>query len=379
MNNVSFPALGLEFEISRVAFSIGSFDIYWYGICIVVGIIIALLYFNAKARSFGIDPDRGLDVIIISGIAGVLGARIYYVIFSPTPMDSFLKIIDIRSGGLAIYGGIIGAFVVGVLACKLRKVPMLPMFDIAAIGFAIGQATGRWGNFFNQEAFGTNTDSIFGMYSESTNRYLASVMDTLAASGITVDPSAPVHPTFLYESIWCLLCFIGLVIYAKHRKFNGEIFMLYLFLYSLERSFVEGLRTDSLMILNARVSQLLAIAICIVSAIMLAMFYSNQKLRNRPMFKLLPYFEGSITENEKKAKEAKKEADIEKDSDKSQTIEESDNEVESLDTNDSDDADTEAEEEAEGTADTEPNDDKAAESNEEDSEKEDDKSTQNDK
>ncbi len=291
MYNVSFPALGIDLEISRVALSIGNFNIYWYGVCIVVGILIGLLYFNFKARSFGIDPDRGLDVIIISGIAGVIGARVYYVIFSPTPFDSFLQMIDIRTGGLAIYGAIIGAFVVALLACRLRKVPLLPMFDIAVVGFAIGQACGRWGNFFNQEAFGTNTDSVFGMISEGTTRYLSSVQETLAASGITVDPSAPVHPTFLYESVWCLLCFIGLVLYAKHRKFNGEMFLLYLFLYSLERSFIEGLRTDSLMILNARVSQILAIAICIVTLFLLIRFYTNAKLRNSAPFKLLPYCE----------------------------------------------------------------------------------------
>ncbi len=291
MYNVSFPTLGIELEVSRIAFSIGNINIYWYGICIVIGILIGLLYFNFKAKSFGIDPDRGLDVIIISGIAGVIGARVYYVIFSPTPFDSFIEMIDIRNGGLAIYGAIIGAFVVALLACRLRKVPLLPMFDIAVVGFAIGQACGRWGNFFNQEAFGTNTDSVFGMISEGTTRYLSGVQETLAASGITVDPYAPVHPTFLYESVWCLLCFIGLVLYAKHRKFNGEMFLLYLFLYSLERAFIEGLRTDSLMILNARVSQILAIAICVVTLFLLIRFYTNAKLRNRAPFKLLPYFE----------------------------------------------------------------------------------------
>ncbi len=291
MYNVSFPAIGLELTINNVAVSIGGFNIYWYGICIALGMTLGLVYFFFSSKKFGIDPDRGLDVIIVSGIAAIIGARAYYVIFSPYPMDSFMDIIDIRDGGVAIYGSIIAAFLVGIPMCKIRKVPLLPMFDVAAIGFLIGQGVGRWGNFFNQEAFGTNTDSIFGMYSEGTNRYLTSLIAGNEALAATIDPTAPVHPTFLYESLWCLLCFALLALYVKRRKFNGEIFLLYLLLYSAERAFVEGLRTDSLMLVNARVSQILAILLSIVSLVLLIAFYTSEKLRNKKAFVLLPYFE----------------------------------------------------------------------------------------
>ncbi len=311
MYNVSFPALGLDLTINPVAFSVGGFEIYWYGICIALGMSLGLVYFFFASKKVGIDSDRGLDVIIVSGIAAIIGARVYYVIFSPYPMDGLLDMIDIRDGGVAIYGSIIGAFLVGIPMCKFRKVPLLPMFDVAALGFLIGQAVGRWGNFFNQEAFGTNTDSIFGMYSEGTNRYLNSILnnENLAALASNIDPNAPVHPTFLYESIWCLLCFIGLAFYLKHRKFNGELFLLYILLYSAERAVVEGLRTDSLMIFNARVSQLLAIALCIAALVILIVFYTSEKLRSKKAFVLLPEFvpTAATTKGEEKEEKATKE------------------------------------------------------------------------
>ncbi len=307
MYNVAFPALGLELSINPVAFSIGGFSIYWYGICIALGMSLGLVYFFYASKKVGIDPDRGLDVIIVSGIAAIIGARLYYVIFSPYPMESFMDIIDIRDGGVAIYGSIIAAFLVGIPMCKFRKVPLLPMFDVAAIGFLIGQAVGRWGNFFNQEAFGTNTDSIFGMVSEGTERYLNSIInnEAFASLAANIDPTAPVHPTFLYESIWCLLCFIGLAFYLKHRKFNGEIFLLYLLLYSAERAVVEGLRTDSLMLFNARISQLLAVALCIVAVVVLIVFYTSEKLRTKKAFVLLPEFKPTTENPSSKAKEEK--------------------------------------------------------------------------
>ncbi len=342
MYNVTFPELGLDLAINPVAFSIGGFNIYWYGICIALGMSLALVYFFYNSKKFGIDPDKGLDVIIVSGIAAILGARIYYVIFSPYPFDNFLDMIDIRDGGVAIYGAVLAAFLVAIPMCKARKVALLPMFDIAAIGFLIGQCIGRWGNFFNQEAFGTNTDSIFGMYSEGTNRYLTSLISNNSAFASSIDPTLPVHPTFLYESVWCLLCFIGLALYSKRRKFNGEIFLLYLLLYGAERAVVEGLRTDSLMIMNARVSQLLAIALSVAALIILIVFYTSEKLRSRKAFVLLPVFNPSQDSNvntdaviekleDENADDAQDESDVvdEKDSE-----EEIDSEEEVYDAND---------------------------------------------
>lgn len=258
VNIVEFPGLNLSMEINNVAFSIFSFPIYWYGICIGVGMILALLFAFTQAKRFGIDADRMIDVVMIGLVCAIVGGRLYYVLFVDQKYASFKELIDLRSGGIAIYGGIIGAFVGAYFACRWRKVPIAPMFDLAAMGFLIGQACGRWGNFFNQEAFGSNTTLPWGMRSETTTAYLAGQQAKLAAQGITVDPSLPVHPTFLYESLWCLLGFALLFLYRKRRKFNGEIFLFYIAWYGLGRFVIEGLRTDSLMIGNLRVSQMLA-------------------------------------------------------------------------------------------------------------------------
>ena len=186
--------------------------------------------------------------------------------------------IDIRQGGIAIYGAVIGAFVFGGLAAKWRKVPLLPLFDLASMGFLIGQGIGRWGNFVNQEAFGTNTTLPWGMYSEGTEAYLKSMQVTLKA-GVTVDPALPVHPTFLYESLWCLVGFAMLAALIKHRKFNGQIFLSYAVWYGLGRSWIEGLRTDSLLIggTGLRASQLFAIVTVLVSLVLLGIgFYRTR-------------------------------------------------------------------------------------------------------
>lgn len=258
--HVQFPGLGLELTLNRVAFSIGNFDVYWYGIIIAAGMLLAMLFAFRYAVDFGIDADRLVDVVLIGTVAAIICARAYYVIFAPFQYDSIWEMIDIREGGLAIYGGVLGAFIFGGLAAKWRKVPILPLFDLVGICFLIGQGIGRWANFINQEAFGTNTTLPWGMYSEGTESYLASVQSTLAAEGITVDPSMPVHPTFLYESIWCLAGFVILALFMKHRRFHGQIFLSYVIWYGIGRYWIEGLRTDSLMITNTlRTSQLVAL------------------------------------------------------------------------------------------------------------------------
>ena len=205
-NLVQFPGLGLSFELDRVAFSIGGMNIYWYGVCIAVGMCLALVFAFRHSVEFGVDADAMVDVILIGVVMGILCARLYYVALSPYQYHSLKDVLAIRDGGLAIYGGVIGAFLFGGLACKWRKVPMLPMFDLAAMGFLIGQGCGRWGNFFNQEAFGCNTTLPWGMYSEATRNSLMGSTVT-AQKGVVIDPNLPVHPTFLYESIWCFVGF----------------------------------------------------------------------------------------------------------------------------------------------------------------------------
>ena len=273
--HVQFPALGWEFTINRVALSIGGFNIYWYGVIIATGMLLALLFAFRTATDFGIDSDRLVDVVAVGTVMAIVCARVYYVAMAPFEYQSIWEMIDIRQGGIAIYGAVIGAFIFGGLAAKWRKVPLLPLFDLVSLGFLIGQGIGRWGNFVNQEAFGTNTTLPWGMYSEGTEAYLKSMQVTLKA-GATVDPALPVHPTFLYESIWCLVGFAMLAALIKHRKFNGQIFLSYAVWYGLGRSWIEGLRTDSLLIgsTGLRASQLFAIVTVLVSLVLLGIgFY----------------------------------------------------------------------------------------------------------
>ena len=277
---IRFPGLfgDWEFTASSTAFHVGGKAIYWYGILIATGLALAIVFAFSHARRFGIDSDRMVDVILIGTVCAVIGGRAFYVATAPFEYASFAEMLDIRLGGVAIYGAVIAAFLSGYFACRWRKVPILPMFDLAGMGFLLGQGIGRWGNFVNQEAFGTNTTLPWGMYSEGTEAYLKSVQVTLPA-GVTVDPAAPVHPTFLYESIWCLVGFAVLASLYKKRRFNGQIFLGYIIWYGLGRAWIEGLRTDSLLIGNTglRASQLVAIGSVIVAAALMAIGLRNAK------------------------------------------------------------------------------------------------------
>lgn len=256
---LSFPGLGFSITLNRVAFSIGNINVYWYGILIALGVALAIAYALKKARKSGIHPDRFIDVIMGGFVGGILGARIYYVVFEWSYYQNHLdEIYKVWYGGLGIYGGLIGAVVVGYFMCKWRKVKFLPMMDLAVMGFLIGQSIGRWGNFVNVEAFGGNTTLPWGMTSRKIVAYLSENADKLAQQGMTVVLNEPVHPTFLYESLWCLIGFILLHLYFKHRRFDGEVFLLYSAWYGFGRFFIEGLRTDSLVIGSVRVSQVLA-------------------------------------------------------------------------------------------------------------------------
>ena len=282
-NLVQFPGLGLSFEINRVALSIGGFNIYWYGVCIAFGICLALVFAFRHSIEFGVDPDSMVDVILIGIVLGIVSARAYYVAMAPFKYESIWEMIAIRDGGLAIYGGIIGGFLFGGLACKRRGVPVLPMFDLTAMGFLLGQGCGRWGNFFNQEAFGCNTTLPWGMFSEATEEYLMGSTVTVP-KGVTIDPAMPVHPTFLYESIWCFVGLALLTAYIKKRKFNGDIALRYLIWYGAGRFWIEGLRTDSLLLvpsLGLRASQLVAAA-AVVGGVALEIFLTR-KYKSKPL------------------------------------------------------------------------------------------------
>lgn len=260
---------GIHLKLSPIAFSIpigsGHWDIYWYGIIIATGFLLALIYGLKNAPRYGLNSDRMLDVILVATPVAILSARTYYVIFDGEKLNGIGDFFGFGTSsgfaGLAIYGGVIGAFASGAVMCKIRKVKILDMFDVAAVGFLIGQGIGRWGNFINQEAYGAFTGSSFwGMQSEKTVSEMGEGL---------------VHPCFLYESIWCIAGFFILNHFSKKRRFSGEISLMYCVWYGFGRGFIELLRTDSLMIGNLKVSCLLSFLISI------AAFSALAVLRNR--------------------------------------------------------------------------------------------------
>lgn len=269
---VYFEGLGIDFDLPSVAFSIGSYEVHWYGIIIAFGFMLAVLYGGRMAYKWRMSLDGMTDVLIWGTIFGIICARAYYVLFEWEYYSTHLsEIPQIWNGGIAIYGGIIGALIGAAIGCKIGKIDFRNLLDLGALGLLIGQGIGRWGNFFNQEAFGTNTDTaLFRMWSVKIRDTLAASADKLAEKGMEVNPDMPVHPTFLYESVWCLLGFLILnYIVHKHRSFKGEIFVLYGIWYGLERMIVEGMRTDSLYIgaTTIRVSQLLSAVIVAVALV----------------------------------------------------------------------------------------------------------------
>ena len=283
---LSFPGLGLEFEIGRVAFSIFGIDIYWYGLLFAAAFICGIIYFHLRSRSLGFHSYDGLDVLLWAVVGGVVGARLYFVVFRwELYKDNWLRIFAFREGGLALYGGVIGALIAGFIACRIKKMPILPLLDAGFPAMLLAQAIGRWGNFFNMEAFGCNTTLPWGMTSRSIVSYLVTHEAQLEALGMTIDPAVPVHPTFLYESIWNFLGFLVLAfILTPRRKYDGQVFLGYVAWYGFGRYFVEGLRTDSLTMGATRVSEALGIVSCAVALVLMVVFYFLNKREPKPAF-----------------------------------------------------------------------------------------------
>lgn len=250
MNIIKFPELNLELNISKVAFKIFGIEIYWYAVLIVYAMVIALVTFKKREGLYGIKFNDILDLSLYAIPIAIISARIYYVVFNLEYYLQYPKqIFNMRSGGIAIYGAIIGGLITCFIFCKKRKINLLDLIDYVAPGLVLGQAIGRWGNFVNVEAYGIATKSFLRM--------------GIIENGIYME----VHPTFFYESMACFAIFIILVLLKNKRKFKGQIACTYLGLYSLERFFVEGLRTDSLMLGNMRVSQMLSVIIFVVSVL----------------------------------------------------------------------------------------------------------------
>ena len=249
---LSFPGLGLSFNPSRVAFSIGSKPIYWYGIIIALGFLLAVVYAMRRSKQFGLTQDNIIDMLICAVPSAIVCARAYYCIFQwELYKNDPIRVLYIWEGGLAIYGGVIGAVAAVIIFTKVAKIKTSAMLDIGGLGLLIGQSIGRWGNFINREAFGAASTGFLRM-------------GLTDANGSTIY----VHPTFLYESLWNALGLLLLHFLSKRRKYDGQTFVMYLGWYGLGRVFIEGLRTDSLYLMhtNLRVSQLVA-GLCVVFAV----------------------------------------------------------------------------------------------------------------
>lgn len=278
--NVTFPNFGLEFNFNPIALEIGPVKIHWYALIICAGFLLAAIYCFRRAKRFGVDTDRLTDMVIAGLVGGIIGARLFFVLFK---LDYFIahpdEIIMTWTGGLAIYGGLIGAVLAAWAVARWRKIKFAPVLDLAGLGFLIGQGIGRWANFINVEAFGSNTNLPWGMSGTTVSEYLTNHAAELSQYGVTVDPSMPVHPTFLYESLWCLLGFVLLHFYSKRRKFDGEVFLMYAAWYGLGRFVIEGLRTDSLMFGPFRISQLLA-GLFVVAAVVVWLVIRSKMRRD---------------------------------------------------------------------------------------------------
>ncbi len=222
MNNmIGFPALGLEFEINRVAFTVFGREIYWYALCILTGYLGGLIFVYLTSKKRGVDPDHILDISFWGLIFGIICARIYYCIFDWGSIGSFQNIFKIWEGGIAIYGALIGAVGSTYIYCKIKKLNTLKVFDVAIPGVLIGQIIGRWGNFFNVEVYGKETDSFLRM---------------------TINGGNGVHPLFLYEGLWNLVGLILILVFRDRKKAVGQVFFFYVFWYGLGRLFLEGMR-----------------------------------------------------------------------------------------------------------------------------------------
>ena len=269
---IDFPNLGIHLEHVGKTLTVFGFDIAYYGIVIGLGMLAGIGMAMMEAKRTGQNQEDYLDLAIFAIIFGIIGARIYYVVFAwDMYRDNLLEIFNTRHGGLAIYGGVIAAVITVFAVARVKKLSVALMLDTAGLGLVTGQMIGRWGNFFNREAFGEYTDSLFAMRLPVDAVRASDLTEAIRAHEETVGGVSciQVHPTYLYESVWCLLVLACMLLYRTHKKFEGEVFLLYLALYGAGRFWIEGLRTDQLLIPGTEVpvSQLLAGVLVIVSAV----------------------------------------------------------------------------------------------------------------
>lgn len=271
---IRFPNIGIEIQELGTGVTIFGFKIAFYGMIIALGMLSGYLVAEWQAKRTGQNKDIYLDFALYAIIAAVIGARIYYVIFAwDEYKDNLIEVFHTRGGGLAIYGGIIGGILCALVYSKIKKISLWLLLDTACVGLLTGQIIGRWGNFVNREAFGGYTDNLLAMQLRKTDVSPSNITAELLNNIKVVNgvEYIQVHPTFLYESLWNLCILIILLIYTKHKKFNGELILLYLVGYGIGRAWIESLRTDQLLLWGTQfaISELLSIVLAIVASIII--------------------------------------------------------------------------------------------------------------
>ena len=270
---VDFPAIGLRVPVARTLFQVFGQYIYTYAIIIALSIVLMIILGLRHAERYGIKQENIIDFMIFALPASIIGGRIYYVLFSWDEYSgNLLDVINIRQGGIAIYGAVIGAFATAVIFFKIKKLEPVRFLDFGVPYLILAQGIGRWGNFVNQEVFGVNTTLPWGMTSNQISVFLSINAWKLSEMGIAVDPAMPVHPTFLYESLWNFAIAILLFWMRRRLKYKGQVLFGYLIGYGVGRTLIEGLRTDSLMLGSVRISQLVSILTVVVSLIIIIFF-----------------------------------------------------------------------------------------------------------
>lgn len=298
-SSIAFPSLGIEID-PPMGFSVGAFTVMFYGIVIAVGLLLAVIYGLKRSKQFGLKEDDILDGVLGIVPFAIICARAYYCAFSWQEFaDDPVSVLYIWQGGIAIYGGVIGAAIGVVVFCLIKKIKLGAVLDLVALGFLIGQSVGRWGNFFNREAFGAETESFLRM-------------------GLMLTESREVtsqvhyyHPTFLYESLWNVAGFVILHFLSKKRQYDGQIALGYVAWYGLGRTFIEGLRTDSLYIGTFRVSQLLAAISCFAAATALVILAFRKHPAEKLYVNVVAAQEALAAEQEEAEEEPAEEAPVE--------------------------------------------------------------------
>ena len=280
---INFPNLGIYLDNVGQTFSVFGFEIAYYGVLVVIGMMSGLFIMSHEAKRLGENTEKYWDMGIIMLVAGVVGARIFYITFSwQYYKDNLLSMFNLRNGGLAIYGGIIGAVIAVYIYGRIQKISFPRMLDCIAPGLLIGQVIGRWGNFFNREVFGGYTNNLLAMQLPTTTvREQSEITQQMLDNLVSIGGSdfIQVHPTFLYEGLWNVGVFMLIWLYRKHKKFEGEVFSLYLLGYGVGRFWIEAVRTDKLMIQGTSlpVSQVISVGLVITSLVIIVIKRKNSK------------------------------------------------------------------------------------------------------